>query len=160
MKFLKARGGIGCKKMIAVILVVLIPFQVLAADIIFKKSKVVVFSENNSNSKEKKAFVTFGDSTVVIQGIADDYTDRTLIPYNKINQMIYERSSHSRIAAAILLTPLALFVKRKHHWFTFHYELEDSTKVFMLLRLDKKDEKRFRQVAPAKVKKNIENIIE
>ena len=149
------------KRTIAILLVVLVPFQILAADVIFKKSKVVVFPEDSdSKSKEQKAFVTFGDSMVVVQGTTDDYVDRTLIPYKKIDQMLYERSSHSRIAAAILLSPFALFVKRKHHWFTFHYELEDSTKAFLLLRLDKKEEKRFRQVATVKAKRNVENIIE
>ena len=161
MRLLKAMTVIGMKKAIAVILVVLVPFQILAADVIFKKSKVVVFpKDSDSKSKEEKAFITFGDSMVVVQGITDDYAARTSIPYKKIDQMIYERSSHSRIAAAILLSPLALFIKRKHHWFTFHYELEDSTKAFLLLRLDKKDEKRFRQVATVKTKRDVENIVE
>ena len=148
------------KQVIALGLGVLIPLQVMAADVVFKKSKVVVFSEDNSKSDEKKALITFGDSLVVVQGLSDDYSLRTEIAYDKIHTMIYERSSHSRIAAAILINPLALFMKRKHHWFTFHYELEDSTKASILLRLDKKDEKRFRQVAPVRVGKNVENIIE
>ena len=148
------------------VFVVLIPLQVMAADVVFKKSKVVVFSD--SKSDEKKALVTFGDSSVVIQGYADGWREReeehyplrTEIAYDKIHKMIYERSDHSQIAAAILINPLFLFVKRKHHWFTFHYELEDSTKTFILLRLDKKDEKWFRKVAPTKIGKDVENIIE
>ena len=146
----------------AMALGVLVSCQVLLADtnVVFKKSKVVVFSEDKSKSDERKAIITFGDSTVVIQGQDKKYSDRTEISYDKISKMIYERSSHSRVAAAILVSPLALFVKRKHHWFTFHYETEDSTKTAILLRLDKKDEKQFRQWAPVKTGKDVELIIE
>lgn len=146
----------------AIALGVLVSCQVLASDanVVFEKSKVVVFSEDNSKSDERKAIITFGDSAVVIQGLDKKYSDRTEISYGKINKMVYERSSHSRVAAAILVSPLALFIKRKHHWFTFHYETEDSTKTAILLRLDKKDEKKFRHWAPIKTGRDMEVIIE
>ena len=148
------------KQVIVLGLGVLIPLQVMAADVVFKKSKVVVFLKITLSQMKRKHSSHFGDSLVAVQGLSDDYSLRTEIPYDKIQTMIYERSAHSRIAAAILINPLALFIKRKHHWFTFHYELEDSTKASILLRLDKKDEKRFRQVAPVRAGKNVENIIE
>lgn len=145
----------------AVVLGVLVSCQVLAAaDVVFKKSKVVIFRKDSDKSDERKVLITFGDSTVIIQGQDRKYKERTEIAYDKISKILYERSSHSRVAAAILVSPLALFMKRKHHWFTFHYEIEDSTKTAILLRLDKKDEKRFRQSAPVKTGKELEQIIE
>lgn len=151
------------KKMTSILLVLIFPLQILGADVVFKKSKVVVFETNDKGEMgqdEKEALITFGDKTVTIQGLKTDYATRTEIEYAKIDQMIYERSSHSRVAAAILISPLALFVKRKHHWFTFHYTGEDSTNKSILLRLDKKDEKAFRQIAPQRTGKEVETIIE
>ena len=149
-----SRFSVRFSQITAIVLGVLVSCQVLASD------ANVVFSEDNSKSDERKAIITFDDSTVVIQGLDKKYSDRTEISYGKINKMVYERSSHSRLAAAILVSPLALFIKRKHHWFTFHYETEDSTKTAILLRLDKKDEKKFRHGAPVKTGKDMEIIIE
>ena len=41
-----------------------------------------------------------------------------VIPYDKITSMTYEKSSHSRIAMGLLLSPLAFFMKGKKHWLT------------------------------------------
>jgi hypothetical protein len=151
------------KRLTAIFLILIFPIQIMAADVVFKKSKVVVFApgkDGETEQKERKALVTFGDDKVVIQGLKTEYAVRTEIPYTSITQTIYERSSHSRVATAILFSPLALFVKRKHHWFTFSYTAPDSSAQTLLLRLDKKDEKRFRQVSPQRTGAKLETIVE
>ena len=145
------------------VLIALLPIHVLAADVVFKKSKLVVFEPNKkgeTEQKEKKALITFGDSSVVIQGLKEDNSTRTEIPYSSITQMLYERSSHSRVTAAILISPLALFMKRKHHWFTFNYTDADSARQSILLRLDKKDEKRFRQITPQRTGLELKTLVD
>lgn len=151
------------KRLTAIFLILILPIQVLAADIVFKKSKVMVFDPNKDGEMEqieRKALVTFEKSSVVIQGIKEEYAKHTEIPYATITQMLYERSSHSRVAAAILISPFALFVKRKHHWFTFSYTAPDSSSQSILLRLDKKEEKLFRQIAPQRTGVKLETIVE
>ena len=104
--------------------------------------------------------VTFTDNELIIQGKNKKHYGRIEIPYDTITGITYEKSKHWRVASAILLTPLTLFSRRKHHWFSIAYVSADSTSETVFLRLDKKEESMFRQVAPQKTGKKLEIIIE
>jgi hypothetical protein len=152
----------------------LLATQVTARDVVFEKSRLVLFSEDSKGNwadVEKKAKVVFGDSIVIVTGYVkmdigegrpqDVATDRHTIPYSSVTYMEYERSTHSRVAAAILLTPWALLSKRKHHWFTIQYTPDgDSTSTSVLIQLDKREEKPFRRIARDRVGVEVTNLIE
>ncbi|MGA1196776.1 MAG: hypothetical protein ACO36I_09795 [Candidatus Latescibacterota bacterium] len=64
------------------------------------------------------------------------------------------------MAAALLISPLMLFSKRKHHWFSFNYEDENEKKQSVLLRLDKKEERLYRRIVPTLTGLELKEIIE
>ena len=115
-----------------------------ARDLVFRKSKIVVVE--GEKTRERKAVVTWSDSIVTLR--FKDGNDSARYPgsegvyrYNRMSDMVYERSKHSRIVSAILLSPLTLFSKRKHHWFSWNYVDADSSKGSILFRIDKKEER-------------------
>jgi hypothetical protein len=60
----------------------------------------------------------------------------------------YSNSKHWRVAAAILFSPLTLFSKRKHHYFSFTFEKNGGERDAVILRIDKKEEKSYRKRVP------------
>ena len=106
---------------ISVILVLaLLPDAVQAKDLIFGKSKIVVI--DRGKTKQKKAIVAWGDSTVSLRFKDGDDSVRYreyegIIRYDQMSDLTYSHTKHWRVASAILLSPLTLFSRRKHHWF-------------------------------------------
>ena len=137
--------------LVAALLAPLAAAAVGTGDLVFKKTKIVVFEGEKTH--EKKAIVTWGEKSVTLQ--FKNGMDRNRYPeyemtcaYDKMSDLAYERSKHSRIATAILISPLALFSKRKHHWLSWNFEDDKGEKRSVLLRLDKKEERIYRQRVP------------
>ncbi len=129
-----------------------------AEDVAFEKTKIVIDKEGGK-SNQYPVIVDFTDTTLVITGKKEDYPDTTTVHYESINDLIYERSKHKRGVVGILLTPFTLFSKRKNHWFTISYDTPDTTRS-ILLKLDKKEEESFREVAKTKIGMELEVILE
>ena len=142
----------------------MLPFGIAEArGLVFKKTKIVVF--DGEETKERKAIVTWGDSTVTLRFKDGDDSVRYAgiegtFRYDQMSGLTYERSKHSRIAAALLVTPFLIFSKRKHHWFSWNYIEADSSKRSILLRIDKKEEKIYRNQVPTLTGLKMETIIE
>ena len=152
---------------VVTVAVLLVAFVVMgiaeARDLVFKKTKIVVIAGDKTH--EKKAVVTWGDSTVVVRFQSGKDAARYpgyegVFRYDRMSDMVYERSKHSRIATAILLSPIALFSKRKHHWFSWNYVDADSSKRSVLLRIDKKEERLYRRQVPILTGLKLETVIE
>ena len=77
-----------------------------------------------------------------------------------MSDLTYERSKHSRIVSAILLSPLVLFSKRKHHWLSWNFTDKKGEKHSVLLRIDKKEERIYRKQVPAITGLELETVIE
>ena len=140
---------------ISVILVfALLPDAVQARDLIFGKSKIVVVDrDGKTRQKKKKAIVAWGDSTVSLRFKDGDDSVRYreyegIIRYDSMSDLTYSHTKHWRVASAILLSPLTLFSRRKHHWFSWNYVDDAGKKHAVILRIDKREEKLYRRHVP------------
>lgn len=137
---------------ISVILVLaLSPDAVQARDLVFGKSKIVVI--DRGETKQKKVIVTWGDSTVSLRFKDGDDSIRYpgyegIIRYDRMSDLTYSHSKHWRVVSAILLSPVTLFSRRKHHWFSWNYVDDADKKHSIILRIDKKEEKIYRRQVP------------
>ena len=137
---------------ISVILVLaLLPDSAQARDLIFGKSKVVVI--DRGKTKQVKAIVAWGDSTVSLRFKDGDDSVRypeyeIIVRYDRMSDLTYSHSKHWRVVSAILLSPLTLFSRRKHHWFSWNYVDDAGKKHSVILRIDKKEEKLYRRHVP------------
>ncbi len=59
------------------------------------------------------------------------------IPFTRIKSMHYERASHPRYAAGLLVAWPLLFTKSKKHYLTIQYLDESGQGKFQIVRLDK-----------------------
>ena len=125
---------------------------VQARDLVFGKSKIVVL--DRGKTKQLKAIVSWGDSTVSLRFKDGDDSVRFpeyegTIRYDRMSDLTYSHSKHWRVASAILLSPLTLFSRRKHHWFSWNYVDDAGKKHSVILRIDKREEKLYRRHVPA-----------
>jgi hypothetical protein len=105
------------KQLVAVILCVLVISQVSHAGLGSKKTKYIGGTisalnegvEGESSAKDEKEFVF-----AYKEG-------RFTIPYDKITELEYGQKAGRRVAVAILVTPLALFSKKRRHYLTITY---------------------------------------
>lgn len=123
-----------------------------AEDLTFKKTKIVVV--DGDKTKQVPVIVTWSDSTVSFRlkkssDLAKYGQVEREIPYSGMSNLTYEHSKHWRVASAILLSPLTLFSRRKHHWFSFEYKDESGKSDAVVLRIDKKEELIYRRRVPA-----------
>jgi hypothetical protein len=130
----------------------MMPSMVLADNLVFTKTKIV--APEGEKTKQIKVIVTWKDSSVAIRLKEPKKLQRyghleTEIAYKTMSNLTYEYSKHWRVVSAILLNPLALFSRRKHHWFSFTYKDADGKSDAMVLRLDKKEELSYRRRVPA-----------
>jgi hypothetical protein len=66
-------------------------------------------SEGKSSTADEKVFVF------------EYKKDKMIIPYSKINGLEYGQKAGRRVAMAILLSPLALFSKKRKHFLTVNF---------------------------------------
>ncbi len=127
-----------------------------ADDIQFPKTKYV--TQKDGKDKEIKANLIFADGSVIVKDRKKPAMFAT-IPYEDIESVVYERSSHARTKTAILISPLALFSNGKKHWLTITYKNgEDSS--FILLKLDKKEYKRILATVKTETGQDVERILD
>ena len=72
-------------------------------------------SEGKSSISDEKVFVF------------EHKKDKLNIPYSKMNSLEYGQKAGRRVAMAILLSPIALFSKKRKHYLTVNY-LDDNEK--------------------------------
>ena len=120
-------------------------------DVTFKKTKLVLI-DDDGDTKEIKVNVIFKDDRLHIRVKNRKYiAQNQTIPYSVMENLIYERSKHRR---------LVLVSKRKHHWFSFDYQIPSYSKRTVLLRLDKSEERLFRKIVPQRTGKELEVLLE
>ena len=78
-------------------------------------SSIKAGSEGKSSTADEKLFVF------------EYKKDKLNIPYSKINGLEYGQKAGRRIAVAILVSPLALFSKKRKHYLTINY-MDDAEK--------------------------------
>jgi hypothetical protein len=61
------------------------------------------------------------------------------VPYERINQLEYGQKVDRRVWEAVLLSPLFVLSKRREHYVTVGFELEDGQQQALLFRVDKDD---------------------
>lgn len=122
----------------------------------FPKTKHVV--QNGDKDKEIEIALVITGGSILLKHRKQEQVFAT-IPFDTIQEITYERSSHARIKTAILLSPWALFSKGKKHWLTVTYKVGDVSD-FVLLKLDKKEYKRILAATEARTGQTIERIID
>ncbi len=119
----------------------------------FNKSKMVVVVDGKS--KELPATVKWGSDAVSITwytyGIYEVVPcDSVTIPYRKMSNLTYEYTTSRRVAAALLVSPLMLFSKRKSHWVSFDFYDQGHHKDNVTLRIDKSEVQAYKKMVPAR----------
>lgn len=61
------------------------------------------------------------------------------VPYERINQLEYGQKVDRRVWEAVLLSPLFVLLKKRDHYVTVGFELEDGQQQALLFRVDKDD---------------------
>ena len=130
--------------------------QPVLESLFFPKTKHVV--QDGEKDKEIEIALVLTDGSIVLKHRKREEVFAT-IPYDTIQDMTYERSSHARIKTALLLSPWALFSKGKKHWLTVAYKAGDVSD-FVLLKLDKKEYKRILAATEARTGQPIERVID
>lgn len=144
---------------LALVVVALSAALVFGEDAIFTKTKIVL--QEGEESKEYDARVAFtDDKRLVIEDRKEkDKPWAARIPFDQIQKITYEKSSHPRAKTAIFISPLALLAKGKKHWLTVTYSNGAETD-FVILHLDKKEYQRMITVAETKTGTVVERITE
>ncbi len=104
-----------------------------ADETLFKKVKFVERADDKR--KERNAHLVFTDSEIIVT-TKDGKTEYARIPFQMVDEMTYERSSHPRWETAAAPSIFGSFGDKKKHWLTIIWfnETEDE---YTLLRLDK-----------------------
>lgn len=61
------------------------------------------------------------------------------VPYERINQLEYGQKVDRRVWEAVLLSPLFVLLKKRDHYVTVGFELENGQQQALLFRVDKDD---------------------
>jgi hypothetical protein len=61
------------------------------------------------------------------------------VPYERINQLEYGQKVDRRVWEAVLISPLFVLLKKRDHYVTVGFELEDGRQQALLFRVDKDD---------------------
>jgi hypothetical protein len=69
------------------------------------------------------------------------YSKKSMIrvPYERINQLEYGQRAERRYLESVLLSPLFVLMKKRDHYVTVGFELEDGQQQALLFRVDKED---------------------
>ena len=130
--------------------------DVVVESIFFPKTKHVI--QDGEKDKEIEIALVLTGGAILLKHRKQEQVFAT-IPFDTIQDITYERSSHARIKTALLLSPWALFSKGKKHWLTVTYKVGDVSD-FILLKLDKKEYKRILAATEARTGQTIERVID
>jgi hypothetical protein len=61
------------------------------------------------------------------------------VPYERINQLEYGQKVDRRVWEAVLLSPLFVLTKKRDHYVTVSFELDDGQQQALLFRVEKDD---------------------
>ncbi|MDE2928942.1 MAG: hypothetical protein OXT71_21360 [Acidobacteriota bacterium] len=149
--------------LIALLTVLATNLASVAETVVFRK---VDFYEDLSDKEEKYDARLALDPEARTIMIADekhgaDKKVYALIPYDNVKKIVYERSSHRRYKAGLLVTPWLLFSKGKKHWLTIEFEgVNDLPLGYVYVRLHKGNYRRVLSALSSGVGLEIEEIIE
>ena len=130
--------------------------EVVVESLFFPKTKHVI--QDGGKDKEIEIALVLTGGAILLKHRKQEQVIAT-IPFDTIQDITYERSSHARIKTALLLSPWALFSKGKKHWLTVTYKVGDVSD-FILLKLDKKEYKRILAATEARTGQTIERVID
>jgi hypothetical protein len=124
-------------------------------DVAFRKSRL-----GDAKGKQPSADVIFSDSRKSMIVSVADHTIAD-IPYNGIDKLSYEYSTHHRIkqGAVVMVASLGagavvMLTKSKTHWLTVEYHADSAPKT-LVLRMDKKEYKNILSTAKAQTGKDV-----
>ena len=106
---------------LAVVTVIIVgPALAQPQQLIFKKVDYYWVEGEDEKDEDARLVLDPANKTMGFYDEKNGAAKRTfaVIPYDKITSMTYEKSSHSRIAMGLLLSPLAFLMKGKKHWLT------------------------------------------
>jgi len=103
-----------------------------------------------------KGHISFDKEKKVIEFQDDKNQTVVSVPYDKIKNMLYERTSKPRYAEAILISPFFLFAKSKKHFLTIQYADDTGAGRFCMLHLDKGNARDIVNTAEADTGKSVE----
>ena len=128
--------------------------RISSGEIVFKKSKLMV--QIGNESKERNVRLLLSDEAFYVK---DDKDGQIIerIPYESIQEVVYERSEHARIKTAIYLSPLALFSKGKKHWLSMAW-IEEGKRKSLVLKLDKNNYEQIISSVETKTGREIQRI--
>jgi len=84
-------------------------------ELVFDKAKMFVSEQYKMKLKDVKLVFTKEHISIIGE---DKAAKRTVIPYAKVKEAVYEYSQERRWGAAVLVSGLFLLSKGKKHWFT------------------------------------------
>ena len=110
---------------VALLLVLAGSAVAVAADpVIFKT--VDVFEMEGEKEKKRDARMELDPDARILSLVDEkkgaEKATYAVIPYDAITKIVYEKSSHRRYGAGMLINPLLLFSKGKKHWLTIDVE--------------------------------------
>jgi hypothetical protein len=65
--------------------------------------------------------------------------DMVRVPYDRINQIEYGQKAERRVLEGVLLSPLFVLTKKRDHYVTVGFEVEDGRQQVLLFRVEKDD---------------------
>jgi hypothetical protein len=82
------------------------------------------------------------------------------IKYDRIKNILYEKTSTPRYAEAVLISPLFVFSHSKKHFLTIQYTDDAGAGQFVIIHLDKKNAREAVAMAEAQTGKKVEQVEE
>ena len=128
--------------------------------------KVVFYQHDGEEERERDARPVLDPVAKMLVFAADDAGEEHLVyarvPYANVTKVVYEKSSHRRYTAGVLVSPLLFFTKGKKHWLTIEFTgVPGLPQGFVYARLHKDN---FREILSAlragtgiEVEEHIEN---
>ena len=113
--------------------------------------KVVFYEHQGEEERERDARLILDPVAKVLRFAADDAGEEPAvyarIPYANVTKVVYEKSSHRRYTAGVLVSPLLFFTKSKKHWLTIEFkDVPGLPQGFVYARLHKDN---FREILSA-----------
>ena len=148
---------------IAVIVLALVVPMSGADKIVFKKVDVFV-TEGDNEKKRDARLELYPDERIlalVDEKNGSDKATYAVVPYDKVTNVVYERSAHRRYKSAIFGSVWMLFTKGKKHWLTIEFQgVSDHPEGFVYARLDKENYRRILSAVSAATGLEVEQYVE
>jgi hypothetical protein len=123
------------RKLSALGLALAVTFAMADLALAVDKGKAIYIGGTIASIKEK----TQGPINLKDEAALFYMNGQLTIPWEKISEVEYGQKVGHRVATAILLSPLALFKKARHHYVTLNYTDKESKDQAVVFEFDKND---------------------